>query len=145
MLEMEQFEFLNNMVEDERAYIFRIPTFWKRMIGLVLAASIIWGSIMKGLIYSHFQRMERFIEKPINVLIVMDMLIHHFAVAVFAIQYLFVLVLDSTVIQFLKNELQIDIDEQVSSVLSLLKNLKQIYVLIIQIQSNLCTAATPRT
>ena len=124
MLEMEQFEFLNNMVEDERAYIFRIPTFWKRMIGLVLAASIIWGSMMKGLIYSHFKRMERFIEKPINVLIVMDMLIHHFAVAVFAIQYLFVLVLDSTVIQFLQNELQIDVDEQVSSALSLLTNFK---------------------
>ena len=132
MLEMEQFMFLGNIVENERAYILQIPTFWKRMIGLVLAASFLWGSLMKVLMYFHFKGMERFFEKPINILILMDMLIHHFAVAVFAIQYLFVLVLDSTVIQFLQNELQIDVDEQVSSALSLLTNFKQISLLIKQ-------------
>jgi hypothetical protein len=114
MLEMEQFMFLDNMVEDERAYILQIPTFWKRMIGLVLAASFLWGSLMKVLMYFHFKGMERFFEKPINILILMDMLIHHFAALVYVTQFLAVLVLDRTVIQFLQNELQIDVNVQVS-------------------------------
>jgi len=114
MLEMEQFMFLDNMVEDERAYILQIPTFWKRTIGLFLAASFIWGSLMKVLMYFHFKGMERFFEKPINILILMDMLIHHFAALVYVTQFLAVLVLDRTVIQFLQNELQIDVNVQVS-------------------------------
>jgi len=114
MMETEQLEFLNNMVEDERAYILQIPTFWKIMIGLVLLASIIWGSLMKVLMYFHFKGMERFFEKPINILILMDMLIHHFAALVYIIQFLAVLFLDRNIIHFLQNELQIDVDVQVS-------------------------------
>ena len=73
-----------------------------------------WGSLMKVLMYFHFKKMERFLEKPINVLILMDMICNHFVLAVFVIQYLAALVLDSTFIELLRSEFQIEIDAQVT-------------------------------
>jgi hypothetical protein len=41
-MDMEQHEFVASMTEDERASVFRAPTWIKTLLGTVLAISLIW-------------------------------------------------------------------------------------------------------
>ena len=48
------------------------PRLWKNMLSLVILLSYFTGSCMKLIIYKHFVNQKRILERPINVLIIID-------------------------------------------------------------------------
>jgi hypothetical protein len=53
---------------------------FKTIVGLIIAASFIWGSIGKVFIYKHSGSFNM-TERPINVLILLDEIVHHSLIA----------------------------------------------------------------
>ena len=72
----ELHNFLPKMVEDERTLLFQIPIGQKALMTCVISISIVWGSLMKALIYSSISK-DRWNDRPINVLIIIDQVIQH--------------------------------------------------------------------
>jgi hypothetical protein len=53
---------------------------FKTILGMIIAASFMWGSIGKVFIYNHC-RSYKITERPINVLILIDEIINHCLIA----------------------------------------------------------------
>ena len=71
-MEIEKYDFLKYMTEDERSYILKISSFWKFVVGCVSIFLLVIGSLMKLVIYSFFSKKERHLDRPINSLILLD-------------------------------------------------------------------------
>ena len=68
----ELYDFLKSMTEDDRTFLLQIPVYQKALLGMVIIFSIVLGSFMKIFIYVNMAD-ENWSERPINVLIVIDM------------------------------------------------------------------------
>ncbi len=75
---LELYDFLLHMREDERTFLLQMPSYQQMILSLIVIISVLWGSLMKFFIYYHISK-ERWRDKPINVLIVIDMVIYFFA------------------------------------------------------------------
>ena len=73
----ELYGFLPHMTEDERTLLFQIPTFQKAMMITTISLSILWGSVMKLFLYHQISQ-EKWSERPINILTLIDQVIHQF-------------------------------------------------------------------
>ena len=91
-----------SMLEDERAFIFKTPIWMKRVLGTVIAFSLIWGTLMKFHVYSYFYGKEKILDKPINVLSLIDLVFNHCFLLSFGAQCLIVLFGDQTVPDFIR-------------------------------------------
>jgi hypothetical protein len=69
--------FLLHMSEDERTLLFQMPFGQKVLMAFVISMSIIWGSLMKLFIYYNIGQ-DKWKERPINILIIIDQVIQHF-------------------------------------------------------------------
>ena len=68
----ELFDFMKNMTEDDRTLLVQMPIYQKIALSSIIVISMVWGSLMKVLIYYAISK-EKFADRPINVLIVVDM------------------------------------------------------------------------
>ena len=68
----ELFDFMKNMTEDDRTLLVQMPIYQKITLSSIIFISMVWGSLMKVLIYYAISK-EKVAERPINVLIVVDM------------------------------------------------------------------------
>ena len=68
----ELFDFMKNMTEDDRTLLVQMPIYQKIALSSIIVISMVWGSLMKVLIYYAILK-EKFADRPINVLIVVDM------------------------------------------------------------------------
>ena len=68
----ELFDFMKNMTEDDRTLLVQMPIYQKITVSSIIFISMVWGSLMKVLIYYAISK-EKVAERPINVLIVVDM------------------------------------------------------------------------
>lgn len=105
-METETMKVIASMLEDERAFIFKTPIWMKRVLGTVIAFSLIWGSLMKISMYCFFYNKDKILDKPINVLSLIDLIFNHVFVVSFGVQYLVVLFNDQTVPEFIRENLQ---------------------------------------
>ncbi len=78
----ELYEFVSHMTEDERTLLLQIPTYEKVIMSLVSVLTLIWGTFMKCFIYYNISK-EKVSERPINILIAIDQVIHHVLNSVF--------------------------------------------------------------
>ena len=62
--------------ENGESFLLRMPMFWRMTIGFANLISLSWGTFMKILVYRHFKT-AKFWDRPINVLILIDEIIHH--------------------------------------------------------------------
>jgi hypothetical protein len=62
--------------EAGESFLLRMPTIWRITIGMVNLVSLFGGTFMKILVYRHFKT-AKFWDRPINVLILIDEIIHH--------------------------------------------------------------------
>ena len=62
------------MTEDDRTLLLQMPIYQKIALSSIILISMVWGSLMKALIYYAISK-EKFADRPINVLIVVDMVI----------------------------------------------------------------------
>ena len=76
-MSQELFGFLPQMVDDERSFTFQMQFYLKVLMTLTISLSMIWGTLMKCFIFYCISQ-EKWTEKPINVLIVLDQVIHLF-------------------------------------------------------------------
>ena len=72
----ELHEFVSHMTEDERTLLLQVPTYQKVIIMTVSIATLVWGTFMKCFIYYNVSK-EKMSERPINILIIIDQVIHH--------------------------------------------------------------------
>ena len=72
----ELFEFLPHMTHDEKTLTLAMPLGQKIFFVTVFFCSAVWGSLMKFFIYYNVMR-EKFTERPINILILIDQVIEH--------------------------------------------------------------------
>ncbi len=73
----ELYGFLPYMTEDERTLLFQIPTFQKATMITTISLSILWGSVIKLFLYHQISQ-EKWSERPINILTLIDQVIHQF-------------------------------------------------------------------
>ena len=65
------FVFENLQVIDNRSVLLQITQPWNTILVLLILISLIWGTLMKTLVYYHLKKLK-IIEKPINLLILLD-------------------------------------------------------------------------
>jgi hypothetical protein len=69
---MDLFDHFDNLIEDERTFLMKLSNFERRILSAMLLASWICGNFMKCIIYKSIFRIGRVMEKPVNVLIIVD-------------------------------------------------------------------------
>jgi hypothetical protein len=68
---------LSKITAETDAYnLFQLDPAWKTVLGVGCLTSLAFGSFWKLVIYQHFRKIK-FWDRPINVLILMDVVIHH--------------------------------------------------------------------
>ena len=72
----ELFAFLPHMVEDERGHSFRITFLEKSLFCIIFILTGIWGTLMKIFLYYNLCQ-EKLSKRPINSLILADLVIDH--------------------------------------------------------------------
>lgn len=72
----ELFDFLPFMVNDERSFSITMQLSERITFGALLCISFTWGSFIKFFIYHEIFR-QKFSERPINVLILVDQIADH--------------------------------------------------------------------
>ena len=77
--EQETFDFVQSSLQftDERTFLLKLSFFWKIVIWFLVTGSLIIGWICKFVIYLHIFK-TNIRDQPINVLILMEQLVHHF-------------------------------------------------------------------
>ena len=65
------FVFENLQVIDNRSVLLQITQPWNTILVLLILISLIWGTLMKTLVYYYLKKLK-IIEKPINLLILLD-------------------------------------------------------------------------
>jgi len=68
----EFYDFFGHMTEDSRTFLLQMPTYQQLILSLIVIISMLAGTLMKFFIYYNIS-MEKWSDKPINVLIVIDM------------------------------------------------------------------------
>ena len=74
----ELFFFLKFMKDDERSSFLTISRFWKIFIGSFTILVFVFGTLMKCIVYSYFGKKQRLLERPINILILLEQMFSHF-------------------------------------------------------------------
>ena len=72
----ELYEFLSNMIEDERSMTIKMSFAERVVIATAMVFTIFWGTFMKLFIYYNLGQ-EKLSKRPINILILMDQIIDH--------------------------------------------------------------------
>ena len=83
---MEQPEIYNillKMTEDERTLLVKLSDVEKTVMVAIIAFSCLWCTLMKAFIYWNFSKQKLF-EKSINILILVDQIIHHLSINIVA-------------------------------------------------------------
>ena len=73
----ELFDFLPHMLDDERTLLFQMPFYQKILMSLTISVSMLWGILVKCFIFYCISR-EKWMERPITILIILDQIIHLF-------------------------------------------------------------------
>ena len=76
-MSQELYNFLPQMVDDERSLFFQMPFYQKVLMTLTILLSLAWGTLMKCFIF-YCTSKDKWTDRPINVLIVLDQVIHFF-------------------------------------------------------------------
>ena len=71
----ELFDFLPHMLDDERTLLFQMPFYQKILMSIIISVSMLWGILVKCFIFYCISK-EKWMERPINVLIILDQIIH---------------------------------------------------------------------
>ena len=74
-IKSDLFDFLPHMLDDERTLLFQMPLHQKILMGVTITVSMLWGGLIKCFIFYCISR-EKWMERPINVLIILDQIIH---------------------------------------------------------------------
>ena len=72
----------------------------KKLLGLIIAFSFMWGTAGKIIIYKHCSKF-RISERPINILILLDEVIHHVLITYTTLNLLIILLLDQSPLEFI--------------------------------------------
>ena len=91
-----------------------LPYAMKKLLGFIVAFSFMWGTAGKIFVYNHISKF-RISERPINILILLDEVIHHVLITYTALNLLIILLADQSPIEFIFNLFGIFLDEQVNS------------------------------
>ena len=77
--EQEMFAFIQSSMQftDERTFLLKLSFFWKMIIWITVTTSLITGWLAKSVIYNHIFK-TKIKEQPINVLVFIEQLVHHF-------------------------------------------------------------------
>ena len=76
MASLELFDFIPHMVEDQRSLLVKMSPIEKTIMAIIIAGSLVWGSLMKLFIYFYISK-QKISERPIHILILLDQIIHH--------------------------------------------------------------------
>ena len=85
----------------------------KKLLGLIIAFSFMWGTAGKIIIYKHCSKF-RISERPINILILLDEVIHHVLITYTTLNLLIILLLDQSPLEFIWNVFGIHLNDEVS-------------------------------
>ena len=83
----ELYEFLSNMIEDERSMTIKMSFAERVVIATAMVFTIFWGTFMKLFIYYNLGQ-EKLSTRPINILILLDQIIDHITKVIAAINSL---------------------------------------------------------
>jgi hypothetical protein len=70
-MEKGPFVFQNLQADDNRSVLLQITQPWNNILILLILLSLIWGTLMKTLVYYYLKKLK-IREKPINLLILLD-------------------------------------------------------------------------
>ena len=99
MNQSELYDFLPNMINDERTLLVKISDMEKSVMIFIIAFSCLWCTLMKTLIYWNVSKQTLF-KKSINILILSDQVIHHIAINIVASVQLAKVILRSLAVKF---------------------------------------------
>ncbi len=73
------FAFIQSSMQftDERTFLLKLSFFWKTVTWFLVTGSLITGWIAKSVIYLHIFK-TKIKEQPINILVLIEQLVHHF-------------------------------------------------------------------
>ena len=98
----EQQDLISSMTEDERCLLRRFSSFSKTFLSSSAVISLLVGTFMKSLIYRHLKRIK-LTTRPINFLVLIDQLVHHFCGTIFIAMNVVWMITDTSAAQLFED------------------------------------------